>query len=673
MRRDPGYFEEATLGKSENLKLIRGLGPYARPYRGIILWSILLVILTAFIDLAIPYITKTAIDRYIVPRTSSTSPSKDAQAGQRMLKVDLRRPGVPGVVERHPQLFTANGSTAAIPYDALKDLEKADLRLLRKPDLNGVTRLAVFFLVLIALNFALGFYQRILMEYAGHMMMNDLRLALYNHIQRLSISFFTRNPVGRLVTRVTNDVQNMHELFTSVITFVFQDLFLLAGIAAVLMVMNWRLALVSFMILPLVLYTVFIFSGRIRGVFRELRIKVAEINTHFSETIAGIRVIQSYRSEKASHAKFARLNHDNFMAGMRQIHIMAVFMPLIELFGVLTIAVIVFYGGNTVIRETVSLGTLVAFIAYMRMFFRPIRDLAEKYNILQNAMASAERIFLIMENTNDASGAVEKPADTTAAPKARPVHPARFSSLTMDNVSFGYHPPELILKNINLQVAAGETLAIVGPTGSGKTSLINLITRFYAPTSGRILINGRALSSLPLDWTRSLLALVTQEPFLFSDTIRANIWTDGEHIDDAEIDRVLTAANCRDFVDRLPQGIDTRLAGGGESISSGERQLICLARAFARNPELIILDEATSYIDSETETRIQEAVARLMKNRTAIVVAHRLSTVRSADRILVLDRGRIVETGSHDQLMDQRGFYYRLSRLQNDDAGVKSN
>jgi ATP-binding cassette subfamily B protein len=451
----------------------------------------------------------------------------------------------------------------------------------------------------------------------------------------------------------------MHELFTSVISMIFKDLFLLCGIAVVMLVMNWKLALVTFIVLPLVLYASIIFSRRARDIFRELRVKVAEINTRFSETISGIRVVQLFRQEKNNYRNFEQLNHANYLAGMRQIHVLAVFMPLIELLAVVAVALVIFYGGGRVIADTLSLGALVAFISYIRMFFRPIRDLAEKYNILQNAMASAERIFLILDSREMLPRpGRQKVQGATAL--------ARIEEIRFENIYFNYVEGESILKDINFTINAGETVAVVGPTGAGKTSLINLIPRFYDPISGQVRINGLDLKNLDISSFRSKIAIVMQDPFLFSGTIRQNIFQGDREPTAAQQQFIIDASNCGPLIDRLPQGLDTVLTEGGASISSGERQLISIARAFARNPQLILFDEATSYIDSSTELRIQQAVEKLMKNRTSLVVAHRLSTIRNAHRIIVLKRGRIIETGNHVELMEQKGFYYKLHQLQND-------
>jgi len=343
---------------------------------------------------------------------------------------------------------------------------------------------------------------------------------------------------------------------------------------------------------------------------------------------------------------------------MKQIHVLAVFMPLIEILAAVAVALVIWNGGGRVLTGTLSLGALVAFISYIRMFFRPIRDLAEKYNILQNAMASAERIFLILDSQDRLQWpAAGKPEDVFGLEQVQ--------TIEFENVDFSYVGDEKILKNINLRINAGETVAVVGPTGAGKTSLINLIPRFYDPTAGRVLINDRDIRELEASAFRSKIALVMQDPFLFSGTIRENIFQQNHHLTREQEQSILEASNCKLLVHRLEQGLDTTLTEGGASISSGERQLISIARAFARNPQVILFDEATSYIDSPTELRIQQALEKLMQNRTSLVVAHRLSTVRHADRIIVLNRGRIIETGHHSDLMQQKGFYFRLHQLQN--------
>ncbi len=667
MRTDFGYFEEKQLGKPYDVKLLRRLYPYSKPYKLLLFFSIIIVILITLLDLSLPYITKIAIDEYIVPqvRSAGTRISDTAENKIRYLKADITIQKIESIVNKYPDRFKIYESYALISFDDLPKLEKEDLAVLRKDDFSGVAFVTSIFLVIIIINFVLNIAQVMMMEYSGQMIMHDLRVRLFEHIQSLSVAFFTRNPVGRLVTRVTNDIQNMHELFTSVIVFVFKDLFLLIGIAVVLLSINWQLALVSFTVIPFVLYASIHFAGQAREAFRILRIKIAEINTRFSETIGGITVIQLFLQEKKNYLGFKRLNHEHYLAGMRQVHVFAVFMPVIELLGAVAIGVVIYYGGGSVLSGSISLGGLVAFISYMKMFFRPIRDIAEKYNILQNAMASAERIFLILDSTESLPQPVPLiESDPKSGLETHRPTLDKIAEIALEDISFGYVEGETVLKRVSFRVIAGSTLAVVGPTGSGKTTIINLITRFYDPTSGRVLLNGMDIKKINTTDLRTKMALVMQEPFLFSETIRNNITLGNRHISEETMVQILKDSNCKTFIDRLPDGIDTVLSEGGTSISSGERQLISIARAFARNPDLIILDEATSYIDSETEHNIQEALDNLMVNRTSIVVAHRLSTARDADRIIVLSRGQIIETGAHSELMRQKGFYYRLNQLQ---------
>ena len=660
MQHDNGYFEESKLGRTYDVKLLKRLYPFTQPYRLLLFGSIGLVLLITCLDLALPYITKIAIDRYIVPTADviAAGNGSDKKTKERVLRVDLSGPQERELVQTYRELFKIEGNTAQILYSKLSGIKKADLAVLRQNDISGITVISAVFLVLVIMNFILSFVQKMIMEYTGLMIMHDLRMKLFVHIQNLAMAFFTRNPVGRLVTRATNDIQNMHELFTSVISMIFKDLFLLCGIAVVMLVMSWKLALVSFIVLPLVLYASINFSRRARNIFRELRVKVAQINTRFSETIGGIRVVQLFQQELNNYRNFEELNHANYQAGMKQIHVLAIFMPLIEVLAVVAVALVIYYGGGRVLAGSLSLGALVAFISYIRMFFRPIRDLAEKYNILQNAMASAERIFLILDSREQLIyPAVPSP---TGASRLERIEEIRF-----EKVYFSYVDGENILRNITFHINAGETVAVVGPTGAGKTSLINLIPRFYDPSSGRVLINGLDLKNLDASSFRSKLALVMQDPFLFSGTIRQNIFQTRQNPTAAREKFIINASNCRPLIDRLPQGLDTVLSEGGGSISSGERQLISIARAFARDPQLILFDEATSYIDSATEIAIQQAVETLMKNRTSLVVAHRLSTVRQAHRIIVLNHGQIIETGNHVELMQRKGLYYKLHQLQN--------
>ena len=660
MRSDYGYSEGDHLGKPYDLKLLKRLWPFLRPYGKLLVGSLVLVVAITLLNLAIPYLTKVAIDHHIVPSHEQTAGGQDRKGGQkrRYFIVEASDSEAQRIVAKYPQLFQRDQDQPRIALEKLNQVAEEDLAVLRRPDLEGLTPVVLLFLAAVLADFLFVFLQRMIMEYTGHKVMHDLRLRLYDHIQQQSMAFFTRQSVARLVTRVTNDVQNMHELFTTFIALVFKDLFLLVGIATVLLLLDWRLALAGFSVLPLVVWAAVRFANKARDVFRALRIKVAEINTRMSESIEGIRTIQTFCREEDNYRDFAELNAENYQLGMRQIHIFAVFMPMIEVIGIVSIAVVVLYGGLHVMDEQISLGVLVAALSYMRMFFRPLRDLAENYNILQNAMASAERLFDLLDG-DERLPQISPPQRVTAPGTTGQ------TALELNNITFSYLPGEKVLDRISFDAAMGQTVAIVGPTGAGKTSVLNLIMRLYDADSGQVSLYGQPVQKWDLGRLRSLMALVPQEPMLVSGTLRQNIFPDHNGVDQDHVDHIVSSANCNDIVARLAQGLDTPLAKSGAGLSSGERQLVSIARALAREPQIILLDEATSYIDSPTELRIQQALEKLMKNRTALVVAHRLSTVRNADRIIVLNRGRIVEIGTHAELMSQKGFYFKLHQLQN--------
>lgn len=655
MRSDLGNFEEERLGKSYDLALIRRILPFMKPYTLVFTVSVTMLALITVLDLAIPYVTREAIDNYIVPVLSRDATHSES----RMIRVDVSDEEGRGVALRNGSLFEKKGDDTLLLLSNLGALDEKDIRIVRKKDFHGVTMAALLILGIVAAHFIFTFIQKLVTEYAGQMIMHDIRMLVFTHIQSLSLTFFNKNPVGRLVTRATNDIQNMQEMFSSVIDFVFKDLFLILGIAGVLLVISPKLALVSFAVIPFVLMASIYFSRFARGAFRDLRVLTARINTRISETIQGMRVIQLFRFEGENHNTFASVNHDNYLAGIKQLQIFSVFMPIVEFLGSVALALIIFYGGKGVIAETVSLGTLVAFISYMKMFFRPIRDVAEKYNVLQNAMSSAERIFQILDKTedieeNNGSGV----RHTMTRNELKGIRHVEFK-----DVNFGYTETEQVLRNLSFTLSQGEVLAVVGPTGAGKTSLINLLVGFYKPTSGHVSFNFVDRSSYDLKSIRSRIALVTQDPFLFSGTVRQNILGETNSMSESQFRDILKAAHCDALVDKLPQGVDTALFEGGAGLSSGERQLISIARAIAREPDLIILDEATSYIDSESEVQIQDALENLMRSRTSVVIAHRISTARNADRILVLKKGRVVECGNHRELMDLGGLYFKMVKM----------
>jgi ATP-binding cassette subfamily B protein len=657
MRSDYGYSEENHLGKPYDLRLLKRLWPFIRPYRKLLAGSLLLVVAITFLDLAIPYFTKMAIDHHIVPTLENIVGDAETQEGRkhRFLVVDPLDDEVNLIVRHHPRLFETSGGETRIRLENFNQLAPHEISVLRRGDLDGLLFVVLLFLGAVSADFVFVFLQKIIMEYAGHKVMHDLRVRLFEHIQQQSMAFFTRQSTARLVTRVANDVQNMHELFTTFIALVFKDLFLLVGIAAVLLLLDWKMALAGFTALPLVIIAALQFSSRARDVFRALRVKVAEINTRMSESIEGIRIIQIFCREEDNYKRFAELNAENYQLGMRQIHIFAVFMPMIEVLGIISIAILVFYGGLHVLDDKISLGVLVAALSYMRMFFRPLREMADNYNILQNAMASAERLFDLLDSD-------EQLPQLSPERQLKPLGDKGKTALELENISFSYVPGEKVLDRISFDAAVGQTVAIVGPTGAGKSSILNLIMRLYDCDSGRIALYGQPLPKWNLSHLRSIMALVPQEPILFSGTLRQNIFPCDDGVDPTDADRIVSMANCDELVARLPQGLDTPLSKSGVGLSSGERQLVSIARALAREPRIILLDEATSYIDSQTEVAIYDALQKLMAWRTCILVARRLSTARTADKIVVMRHGKIEECGSHADLMTAQGLYWRLNR-----------
>ncbi|MFW6054467.1 MAG: ABC transporter ATP-binding protein [Thermodesulfobacteriota bacterium] len=652
MNTESEFFAEQHLEEKYNLRALGRLLPFVKPYRGLVIITMILVALFTVCELAIPYFSKVAIDSFIVPGYQEAGPGDST----RYLRVDTERRAVREIMARHPGLFDSRNDQARIALSEINRLSPGEIETLRQKDIRGISLVTSFFLLLILFSFIIHFAQQVAMELTGQKIMHSLRMAVYEKIQNMSFAYFNRNPVGRLVTRATNDVQNMYEFFTSFISFVFKDIFMLLGIALVLVSLNWKLALVSFCLLPFTVYASALFARRARDIFRILRIKAAEINTRFSESIDGIRIIQLFLQEKASYRKMQDLNRENYLAGIKQIRMLGVFLPLVEFCGFLAMGLIILYGGSKVMNQSLSLGTLVAFLSYIRMFFRPLRDLAEKFNILQNALTSAERIFQILDNQKDQDPAAS--ADRSGQ-RMGPV-----DSLEFKEVFFAYNREEQALADISFRLERGEHLALVGPTGSGKSTLVSLLAGFYSPQSGAILVNDKNIEEWDIAELRLRMALILQDQFLFSGTVRENILQGNPNLDQKELEEILRASNAEAVIKKLPRGLETRLTQGGGSISSGQRQLISIARAFARDSELLILDEATSAIDSETEGYIQEAIQRLMQGRTSITIAHRPSAARSASRIMAMHQGRIIESGTHQELIARKGFYYRLRSLQ---------
>lgn len=643
--RNGGYIEETDLETSKDYRLAGRLLPFIRPHRRLLTAALLLVVVLTGLDLSIPWITKEALDRYIVP--DPTRPET------RLIAVTETDPAVRGFLARHPELHAHQQEEGPlrIPRTALAAADPDTRLRLRAADMKGATTAALLLLGALFLTFVFGFCQTFVLEIMGQRIIHDLRMALFTHIRKLPVAWYHRNPTGRVVTRATGDVENLRELFTSVITFVFKDLFLLVGILVTLAILDVKLAAVTLIVIPVAVCAAIGFARKSRAAFRDLRVRIAEINARLAETIGGMSVIRLFAREEETDAAFKGLSARHFDAGMAQVRLFALFMPVIEVLNATALGLIIFYGGYRVLGGAASLGVLVAYISYLRMFFRPIRDIAEKYNILQNAFSSAERLFLILDTPMAKD---EKPGGD----KVPPICSVRF-----DHVSFGYTPDEPVLTDICLTARKGETVAIVGPTGAGKTSIVSLLARFWDPQRGTIRVNGTPLTQLSPHAWRSRLAMVMQDPFLFAGTIRENLLPDPD-TDPGDLTATLRHAGCGFVLDRLDQGLETPLTEGGHPLSSGERQLLSIARAFVKDPELLILDEATSYVDSVRESEIQAALSRLMENRTTFLIAHRLSTARSADRIFVVKRGRIAESGSHESLMAQKGLYFYMQQME---------
>lgn len=586
MRSDSRGYLEDNFAKTRDIKLLKRFFPLIRKNGVKVLISIFLMMLISIVEICSPYVTKVAIDSFILP----------------------------------------------------------DHEIAMLDRLSGVTIAGWVLLGLAIMRFIFSFLQIMIMEYAGQRMMHDLRMNIYAHIQKLPVDFFSRNTVGRISTRVTNDIQNMQEFFTTIITFVMKDAFMLIGIVVMLFAMDIPLSMTVFMIIPLVMLSTWFFSRKSRNVYRRLRLNVAEINSVFSECIGGMKIIHLFNRQKKMIREFKGLNHENYLAGLSQVKLFGLFMPIIDVFASLTLAVVIFYGGSRVISDALTLGVLVAFISYTKMFFRPIRDLSEKHNILQNALSSGERITQILDEKQNSDEGTE--------------HLKEIHSLAFKNVFFSYPGGEPVLHGVSFHLNAGASLAILGPTGSGKTSLINLIVGFYNRAHGEILFNGEQMNAFTIRSIRSRVAVVTQDPYLFSGTIRDNILPPGKEISPEELDEILRLSYAISVVKHLPQGINTLISQGGLSLSSGERQLISIARAFAHKPDLIIFDEATSYVDTESEEKIRIATAKLKEHRTSITIAHRLRSAMTADYIIVLKDGKVTESGTHDELMKKRGFYY---------------
>ena len=599
------FQEEEALGKIYDRRLMRRLLAYLGPYKLTVIFSLLLVIGASALKLVGPYLTKIAIDDHII-----------------------------------------------------------------RGNLEGLDGIALLYVLALALQFAISFFQVYLMNMAGQRVMFDMRREIFSHLQRLQPGFFDKNPVGRLVTRVTTDVDALNELFTSGVVTIFGDVFMLLGIMMVLVYLDWRLALVTFTVLPALFGVTLLFKRRVREVYRKVRTRVAMLNAFIQENIVGMQVVQLFRQEPRKFGQYSELNRQHQDANLESVFQYALFYPAIEFLGATAIALIIWYGGWQILVSGLTLGGLVAFIQYSEKFFRPISDLSEKFNILQGAMASSERIFKLLDTEVTVASLV--PAASGEARRSS----AEAGSIRFENVWFAYRNEDWVLEDLDLEVRPGETVAVVGHTGAGKTTLTSLLLRFYDVQRGRVLVDGLDVREWNLQVLRRQFGMVLQDVHLFSGTIASNIRLGDREITDPQVAEAAAAVHLDGRAGRLPEarsrpvtsgllrGLEEEVKERGSSLSAGQKQLVSFARALVREPRILILDEATSNVDTHTEILIREALERLLENRTSLVIAHRLSTIQKADRIVVMHKGRVREVGNHQELLARRGIYYRLYQLQ---------
>ena len=595
--------EEEALGKAYDSHLLRRLLQYLRPYRWRVVLALGLVAIVTPLQLAPPRLFQISIDKYLVP-------------------------GMHGdIVESQAW--------------------------------RGILLISVVYLGVLVFDFLAQYIQIRIMQRVGQQTMYDMRSAIFAHIQRLPMPYFDRNPVGRLITRVTTDVDALNDLFAAGVVTMINDFFVLAALAAYLFSVDHSLALDALAVLPFILVVTFFFRKFVRDANRRIRTAVASINSYLQEYISGMSVVQLFNREQKARAEFGRRNRDNMLAWRDAILAFALFYPAVEILSIFAIALIYWSGGNRVLNGTLSLGVLTAFTMYATRFFRPIQDLSEKFNILQSAMAASERIFKLLD----------EPAPAASAPDAMRLDAPR-GEIEFRNVWFSYRdtpqPAEddWVLRDVSFRVAPGQTVAIVGHTGAGKTTLISLLLRFYDIQRGQILLDGVDIRRINIQDLRRLFGIVLQDPFLFTGTIESNIRLGTSGIDRQTVEKAVDEIGLGDFIRSLPEGVAASVNERGSTLSVGQRQLINFARALAHNPRFLILDEATSSVDTKTELQIREALNRLLSGRTALVIAHRLSTIQHADRILVFHKGRLREQGAHQELLAQRGIYYRLYQLQ---------
>ena len=637
------FHEEEVLGKAYDARLMRRLLQYLRPYRLVVCLAVVAIFLYGLLQAIPPYLLKIEVDRYLDPVT---------------------RHEVPRFLAR---FLSTN------PYAGVLEIAFA------------------LYLPTVIATFLLEFAQSFAMQLVGQKVMYDLRKQIFAHLQRLQMSYYDTNPVGRMVTRVTTDVDVLNDLFASGMVAIFGDFFTLLTIVAMMLALDWKLALLTFSVLPVIVLITLAFRKAVRESYRRIRVAIARINAYLQEHLTGMTVLQLFNREERSLEEFEKINRAHMEAYKDSILAYGLFYPSVELLGVVAVVIILYFGGGMVLRGAVTVGTAIAFIQYSQRFFRPIQDLSDKYNILQAAMASAERIFKLLDapvaitDPVEAKRGVPTPADgksgarqavslpaSLAPPGAQPVAPQQPAVVEFRQVGFAYKDNHRVLEGVSLAINPGETVAVVGHTGAGKTTLTSLLLRFYDVQEGQILFDGTDIRNLRLCDLRKNFGIVLQDPFLFSGTIASNIRLGDAEISDAQVREAVREVDLLDFIQSLPGGFSESVKERGATLSVGQKQLLSFARALAHNPRILILDEATSSVDPETEHLVREGLKRLIANRTSLVIAHRLSTIQNASKIVVLHKGHVREVGTHQELLQKQGIYFKLYQLQYKDQEISA-
>jgi len=679
------YHSEEALGKAYDYRLMKRLMKYAKPYKWLIFFSIILLLMITASELAQPYLIKIAIDDYIngihdpmVAFEADQSPVKGISfQGKEFVREknlpSINDPALPRYqivqnknhfylmegfiskgqnyevqVKNGETIITSNGKE----YQASL-LTDDEIKLFRQQDIAALYRLGAIFFAILTIAFILNYIQIYILQYTGQKIIFRIRQELFSHLQQLSLSFFDKNPVGRLVTRVTNDTEALNEMYTNVLVNLFKDVFILIGIIAVMLQLNAKLALISFIALPLIMVTSLIYKRLAREAFRLVRTRLARINATLNENISGMRIVHIFHRQRQQFKHFDQINTSHYDANMKELKTAAVFRPSMDVIYSLTLTLLIWFGGHDVLAGVLEFGILYAFIDYTRRFFQPINDLTEKYTIMQSAMASSERIFQLL----DQKETIPNPEKPNSVEKV-------IGKIEFDHVWFAYQGEDWILKDVSFTIQPGEMVALVGATGAGKSSIINLIGRFYDIQKGTIKIDGIDIKTMDKNQLRKNIGIVLQDVFLFTGDIKSNIRLNNQDITDETIKEVAHYVNADHFIDQLPHRFDEEVKERGSTLSQGQRQLLAFARTLAFDPSILILDEATANIDTETEILIQDALKKLIKGRTTIVVAHRLSTIQHADKIIVLHKGKIAEMGNHQSLLEKGGLYYKLYQLQ---------